>query len=113
MIIYTGTHDNETIVGWFDHMNEEDQKRTLDFFKSKGIKNKKINHSFISYCLSSIAELAIVPMWDILGLDNNSRMNVPGTIGGSNWRWKMIDFDSFKKEKSFLKKLNEKTDRII
>lgn len=113
MIIYTGTHDNETIVGWFDHMNEEDQKRTLDFFKSKGIKNKKINHSFISYCLSSIAELAIVPMWDILGLDNNSRMNIPGTIGGSNWRWKMIDFDSFKKEKSFLKKLNEKTDRII
>lgn len=112
MIVYTGTHDNETIVGWFYGMDEQTQKKVVDFFKSQGIRNKKINHSFITYCLSSLADLAIVPMWDILGLDNDSRMNVPGTIGGTNWKWKMVDFEQFKKEKKFLRSLNEKTERI-
>lgn len=112
MIIYTGTHDNETLVGWVKNMSEEEKKKMTDFFKKKGIRNKKINHSFISYCLSSIADLAVIPMWDILGLDNEARMNVPGTIGGSNWKWRMTDFEAFKKEKNFLKGLNEKTKRV-
>jgi 4-alpha-glucanotransferase len=86
-VVYTGTHDNPSSLGWFKSACSEDIDLALDFF---GIKNSKEgNWAFIRCALASIANTAIIPMQDYLGLDDRARMNIPSTLGGSNWRWRM------------------------
>jgi 4-alpha-glucanotransferase len=87
-VVYTGTHDNSTSQGWFTAASPKDVKFALDFF---GIKNGKGgNWSFIRCALASVAATAIIPMQDYLDLDNRARMNTPATLGGGNWRWRML-----------------------
>lgn len=89
-VVYTGTHDNDTIVGW---MLEESNKKALNFAKRylRLTKKEGYHWGFIRGVWSSPADLAIVPMQDLLGLDNTARMNIPSTIGGINWRWRMTE----------------------
>ncbi len=83
-IVYTGTHDNDTTVGWFNQMSEEDRKRFERYdFQS----NDEMPWLLIDMALSSLAKLAIIPMQDFLTLDSDSRMNMPGTPD-KNWRWR-------------------------
>ena len=96
MIIYTGTHDNETITAWYGGLSLKDKRKSTVYLKNLGIVDKKVNHRFIRFCMSSIADFAIVPMWDILGLDTTCRFNTPSTIGGSNWLYRTVDFKKFK-----------------
>ncbi len=84
-LVYTGTHDNNTSVGWFNDLTPEAQDHIEEFlgrFSSAGI-----HWDLIRLALSSIAQLAITPMQDILGQDENSRMNFPGLATG-NWGWR-------------------------
>jgi 4-alpha-glucanotransferase len=88
-VVYTGTHDNPTALGWFKSAGPEDVQRALDFF---GIKNSREGGwAFIRCALASAANTAIIPMQDYLGLDDRARMNTPSTLGGSNWLWRMRD----------------------
>ena len=66
---------------------------------------EKINMSLIKYCLKSIAKYAIFPVQDIIGLDENSRINLPGHEFDNNWSWEMLDFDDFRKYIKEFKKL--------
>ncbi|MGL4382343.1 MAG: 4-alpha-glucanotransferase, partial [Bacilli bacterium] len=91
MIVYTGTHDNQTIVGWFKAQDESLQQATLQFLKKQGY-NGKINWMMIAYALSSIAHRCIIPVQDLLGLDDKGRINTPGSVGSPNWEWKLTDF---------------------
>ncbi|GHV95486.1 4-alpha-glucanotransferase [Spirochaetia bacterium] len=87
-VVYTGTHDNSTSVGWFKSARPEDVNMALEFF---GIKNThKGNWAFIRCALASVADTAIIPMQDYLDLDDRARMNAPSTLGGSNWCWRML-----------------------
>jgi len=87
-VVYTGTHDNSTSLGWFKSANADDKRLALDFF---GIKNgKEGNWAFIRAALASAANTAIIPMQDYLGLNDRARMNIPSTLGGNNWRWRML-----------------------
>jgi len=87
-VVYTGTHDNATSRGWFKSARSEDIGVALDYF---GIKNDREGHwAFIRCALASAANTAIIPMQDYLGLDNKARMNTPSTLGGGNWRWRML-----------------------
>jgi 4-alpha-glucanotransferase len=87
-VVYTGTHDNSTSLGWFKAAGPEDTALALDFF---GIKHsRKGNRAFIRSALASVANTAIIPMQDYLDLDDRSRMNTPSTLGGNNWRWRML-----------------------
>ncbi len=95
MIIYTGTHDNQTILGWFESQDEETQKATIEFLSQQGYTGT-FNEQMIQYTLDSIASLAVIPTQDLLGLDDKARMNVPGTIGSPNWEWKLKDFEALK-----------------
>ncbi|MCX6285988.1 MAG: 4-alpha-glucanotransferase [Bacteroidetes bacterium] len=89
-IVYTGTHDNDTVVGWFKKASETDRQQVLDYLDKDG---KDIHWSFVRLAWSSVAYKAIVPMQDLLGLDSAARMNLPGTTGGNwNWRAKEADF---------------------
>jgi len=86
-IVYTGTHDNNTTLGWFmgNNLTERDRDRIRKYLNSRGDNN--IVWELIRLAMSSTASLAIIPMQDILGFGEDCRMNLPGTRSG-NWRWR-------------------------
>lgn len=83
---YTGTHDNDTALGWWNKAPLDEKENTL---KLLGIdENEDIVQALISAVFQSPARTVIIPMQDILKLDGQARMNLPGTLGG-NWQWRM------------------------
>ncbi|MDC9729824.1 MAG: 4-alpha-glucanotransferase [Methyloprofundus sp.] len=82
-VAYTGTHDNDTTLGWFDSLTEE-EKQHIDHYL--GYSKASMPYLLIGTVFSSVANLAIVPMQDILELGSDYRMNTPGTTEG-NWSW--------------------------
>jgi len=92
---YTGTHDNDTTVGWWNSAGANDSTRTPeDVAKERAFASSYLNlHDepiqwvMIRTILSSIADLAVIPLQDVLGLGSEARMNLPGTAKG-NWRWR-------------------------
>jgi 4-alpha-glucanotransferase len=92
---YTGTHDNDTTVGWWNSSGANDSTRTAeDVAKEQAFaraylnfKDEPIQWVMIRTIEASIADLAIVPLQDVLGLGSEARMNLPGTSKG-NWRWR-------------------------
>jgi 4-alpha-glucanotransferase len=93
-VAYTGTHDNQTTLGWFESLTKPSQEALHEILKPF---HGSIADQMIQQTLAHSADLAIIPMQDILNLDDSARMNTPGTIGSPNWEWKMNDFSSFKK----------------
>jgi len=82
-VVYTGTHDNNTSLGWFNELTEKEQHNVYQYL---GFSPVKMPYVLIGTAFSSVSNLAIVPMQDILELDESGRMNTPGTITG-NWQW--------------------------
>ena len=90
-IVYTGTHDNDTTLGWYRTFAKADRKFAMKYLNvSEDIGEKEIPWAFIRAAYSSVARLAIIPMQDILSLGSEARMNTPSTLGG-NWQWRMKD----------------------
>ncbi|MCM1211213.1 MAG: 4-alpha-glucanotransferase [Blautia sp.] len=86
-IVYTGTHDNDTIVGWYQSMNRRDRafaKRYLNIHSTRDIQ-----WEFIRAAMASVSDTCIIPMQDYLGLGTEARINVPSTLG-TNWKWRML-----------------------
>ena len=78
-VLYTGTHDNDTIWGWYDHIRKDLSKKELETVnRTLNIDPKEVKWSMIEYSLHSNAYLVIVPIQDIMGLGSNARMNKPG-----------------------------------
>ena len=89
-VVYTGTHDNDTLVGWIKNAKAEDIKYMLNYIASTG---KEANWDLIRLAWASVAYTAVVPMQDLLGLGSEARMNLPGTtINNWIWRSKKSDF---------------------
>jgi 4-alpha-glucanotransferase len=83
-VVYTGTHDNDTTRAWFEALTADRQLRVVDYL---GYAHEPMPWPLIRAALASVAQLAILPMQDILGLGRGHRMNTPGTTHG-NWRWR-------------------------
>ncbi|MEH2302728.1 MAG: 4-alpha-glucanotransferase [Nostoc sp.] len=84
-VVYTGTHDNDTTLGWFDTASDQEKQNLLLYLGS--ISPEGIHWDLIRLALSSIANQAIIPLQDILGLGNQARMNFP-SIPEGNWEWR-------------------------
>ena len=84
-IVYTGTHDNDTVAGWFKNASAADRAYVLDYLNTG---DQEIHWSFIRLAWASVANTAIIPMQDLLGLDSEARMNLPGTTE-KNWQWRV------------------------
>jgi 4-alpha-glucanotransferase len=86
-VVYTGTHDNDTLRGW---LSEKASKLELGFIDRycAGSGEDRVA-ALIAEALKSVARWAVIPMQDILGLGNEARMNTPSTLGGRNWAWRM------------------------
>ena len=87
-VAYTGTHDNETLAGWFDSITKEEQKMVRDYLCDHYTPKKYLYKSLNSLVMRSKAALCVIPMQDYLGLDNHYRMNKPSTVG-ENWKWRL------------------------
>jgi 4-alpha-glucanotransferase len=87
-VIYTGTHDNNTIMGWWK--TEAQPFARENFYKYAGwqVPDTILHWVFIRLAMMSVARIAVIPVQDLLGLDHSGRMNVPGTCDG-NWRWRL------------------------
>lgn len=84
--VYTGTHDNETTVGWYlGSANDTDKSYIKEYLGSDG---SDIAWDFIKEAFKSVAKTAVMPLQDVLRLDNSARMNVPGRASG-NWAWRL------------------------
>jgi 4-alpha-glucanotransferase len=96
LVAYTGTHDNDTTVGWWTSSGAGDSTRTLEDVRKEHdfarayldfADDSEVNWTMIRAVLASVADTAIVPLQDVLGLGSTARMNLPGTVGG-NWKWR-------------------------
>ena len=86
-VVYTGTHDNDTIKGWSQSAPQSSVRLAMEYI---GIRRKgQLPYGMIRLAMQSAADLAIIPMQDWLRLGGEARMNTPASLGGSNWRWRM------------------------
>ena len=107
MIIYTGTHDNDTLMQWYESLSVAGRRKVRSFLKRQGISTGSVRERLLTYTLNSKAAYAIVPMADVLGLGKEGRMNLPGTVGSPNWEWRMPDQDRIRKGLGQYRKLIE------
>jgi 4-alpha-glucanotransferase len=87
-VVYTGTHDNNTVRGWFEKEASPDDKRRLFRYLGRPVLSDEIHWEMIRLAMVSVADTAIFPLQDILGLGEDSRMNRPATTWG-NWEWRL------------------------
>ncbi len=87
-VVYTGTHDNETTRGWFESLSEYDRKFVQAYTACKDMPVEECVWALIRTAMSSVSDLAVIPMQDYLCLGNEARMNAPATFG-NNWKWRL------------------------
>ena len=87
-IVYTGTHDNDTLQGWYKVLSKPDKKLSKDYMNNGKHPVETIHWDFIRLAMGSVAKLCIIPMQDYLGLGAEARINTPSTLG-NNWKWRM------------------------
>jgi len=106
-VVYTGTHDNDTIAGWFEIAPECDRKKVIDYLNlGETTDAKTVAGAMLRAAMASVANFAIFPMQDVLGLDNQARFNTPGTLG-DNWMWRAPETSFSDERAEYLRKLCE------
>jgi len=93
--VYTGTHDNDTTIGWWESTGQGDSTRAADEVAREkafalqylGADGREMNWTLIRAALASVANTVIIPLQDVLGLGSEARMNLPGRASG-NWGWR-------------------------
>lgn len=87
-VVYTGTHDNDTTLGWYEKLPEADKNFCDAYLNLKHCPKAELKWEFIRAAFASVADLAVIPMQDFLGKDSSARINTPSTLG-NNWQWRM------------------------
>ncbi len=112
-LIYTGTHDNQTVKGWLDSLDVKKKIAVRKKLAKYGQPWESFTKKMVRFVYRSRACMAIVPLADILGLDDEARLNTPGTVGSPNWEWRLTDWDALEKEKEDITKLVLKSKRAL
>jgi len=102
-VAYTGTHDNDTITGWFGRLNKRSRKALKEYAGHK-VNKKKVHDTLIKMAYGSVAVWAIIPLQDILKLDESARLNTPATTE-NNWLWRLLPKEFTEKHVQKLKAL--------
>lgn len=87
-VVYTGTHDNDTIHGWYESISEEDKEFSKAYLNNYNTQKSEIHWDFIRSAAGSVAKLCIIPIQDYLALGKEARINTPSTLG-NNWKWRL------------------------
>lgn len=107
---YTGTHDNNTTRGWYRKELKAKVREDLKLYANSAVTEKNIHETMIRMTYASVARTAIVPMQDILGMDETARMNVPASTK-QNWQWRLTSGD-YTKEEAWLRQLATLYNRV-
>ena len=110
-VVYTGTHDNETIAGWFDGLKAEEKRQIRDYLGDYYTPDNQIYKALINLAMTTVAKDCIVPIQDHLGLGNEARMNQPGTVG-FNWRWRLVPGQISDELAQELRAMTTRTNRV-
>ncbi|RZK77019.1 MAG: 4-alpha-glucanotransferase, partial [Pedobacter sp.] len=87
-VVYTGTHDNNTIKGWFlDEISDKERKR-LELYLGQRVNVDSVSQNLMELALKSTAKIAILQLQDVIGLESSARINTPATVG-NNWLWRL------------------------
>ena len=108
-VIYTGTHDNDTTVGWFHSGASDQERRNAEAYLGRC--DDGIHWAFIRAAQNSVADFALIPLQDVLGLGSEARMNTPSQSGG-NWQWRFSSEQFTPELAAKLAHLAELTDRL-
>jgi 4-alpha-glucanotransferase len=108
--VYTGTHDNNTIRGWYRKDASDIEKQNLYHYVNQAVTEKNVHHHAIRMAYASVAGIAIIPLQDVLGLDERSRMNVPASVQ-NNWQWRVTEEQLKSLDEAWLLELTEKYNR--
>lgn len=87
-VVYTGTHDNNTVRGWFLKEASPEDRQRLSAYLGREVDENTVHLELVRLAMMSVANTVILPMQDVLGLDEEARMNRPGTTHG-NWEWRL------------------------
>jgi 4-alpha-glucanotransferase len=88
-VVYTGTHDTDTVRGWFTHEALSKEKHNLFELLGRKVGAKTVSFELVKAALASVADLSLVPLQDISGLGGEARMNNPGS-SEHNWEWRIL-----------------------
>lgn len=108
-VVYTGTHDNDTTLGWYTQSGSTVQQHVRDYL---GIDASAISYQLLRTLMQSVANTAIFPIQDLMNLDSSHRLNTPGTSEG-NWEWRMQWSYLPEGSVNYIRQLNRLTDRIV
>lgn len=110
MICYTGTHDNDTALGWYESL-PAGQRKALK--KSLGFSNARggFAAALVRKAMAEMCETVVIPVQDILGLGSEARINTPGTVGAHNWIWKLDSLETLRKKIGKFSTMIEKNGR--
>ncbi|MCD7725214.1 MAG: 4-alpha-glucanotransferase [Clostridiales bacterium] len=86
-IVYTGTHDNDTTIGWYEKLGRKDKAFARRYLNIRS--RKDVQWEFIRAAMASVSDTCVIPMQDYLGLGEEARINIPSTLG-TNWKWRML-----------------------
>ena len=95
-VVYTGTHDNDTVVGWYKNFSDDDRKLAKTYLNNYYTPEDQIHWDYICCALATVADTCIIPVQDYLGLGSEARINIPSVSSG-NWKWRMKN-DAFTPE---------------
>ena len=110
-IVYTGTHDNNTSVGWFlEDVANSNKASIAEVIGADVRRPDDICQKLIEFAYSSNSRIAMLPMQDVLKLDSSNRMNTPGTVG-TNWKWRLKPYYQVESDPGKLKALCNKYKR--
>ncbi len=125
-VVYTGTHDNDTIISWYHTLEKAQREFLLEYLDREELPEERIHWAMIQLAMMSTACLCVIPIQDYLGLGNEARMNHPSTLG-CNWKWRLrkgeftpellksikkLTMRSFRMERRTAKKRQEKIERV-
>ena len=96
VLVFPGNHDCNTIYGWYKTLDDEHKWKLKEFLRRNECYDINVNIGIMQYLSKCKAKMPVIMVQDILGLDENSRINVPGVESDQNWSWKLIDFDDLK-----------------
>ena len=102
-VAYTGTHDNDTSLGWYNTASEHERTHLCNYLHTSS--GQDIPLAMIRSTLASVAKLAIIPAQDLLKLPTEARFNTPGTVD-NNWCWRLVDFEDLQRSRDEFQSLN-------
>ena len=109
--VYTGTHDNNTVRGWFEREAKKQEKEKFHAYMGFRVPEARVHEAMMRLAMMSVARTAVIPMQDVLGLGEEARMNLPAGRGAW-WRWRLLPGQTDRRLAQWLKELTETYDRV-